>query len=89
VRVGRHVAPDVAADRRVLDLDHLGPEVGEVQRPERTGAELLDGHDADVLQWLHAVRERAANAVAQSPASIGVLACGKMSSSSGAPRLYT
>ena len=42
------VAGDVAADRRVLDLDHLGAEVGELHRPERARAVLLDRDDANV-----------------------------------------
>ena len=46
--VRRDVARDVAADGRVLDLDHLGAEVGELHRPERAGAVLLDRDDADV-----------------------------------------
>ena len=50
----RHVAADVAAGRRVLDLDHLGAEVGELERPPRPGAELLDREHADVSQRLHA-----------------------------------
>jgi hypothetical protein len=37
-----HVAPHVSARRGVLDLDHLGAEVGELQRPPRPGAVLLD-----------------------------------------------
>jgi hypothetical protein len=51
--VRRDVAADVAADPRVLDLDHLGTEIGEVDTAERAGAVLLDGDDADVLQRLH------------------------------------
>ncbi len=44
----RDVAPDVAAGGRVLDLDHLGAEVGELERAPRPRAELLDGEDPDV-----------------------------------------
>ena len=50
---GRHVAADVAAGGRVLDLDHLGAEVGELESAPRAGAELLDGEDADVSQRQH------------------------------------
>ena len=50
---GRDVAADVAAGGRVLDLDHLGAEVGELERAPGTGAELLDGDDADVSQRQH------------------------------------
>ena len=53
LRVRRDVAPDVAARRRVLDLDDLGPELGEVHRPERPGAVLLERDDPDVLERLH------------------------------------
>ena len=49
----RHVAADVAARGRVLDLDHVGAEVGELERAPRPGAELLDREDADVSQRLH------------------------------------
>ncbi len=45
-----HVAAHVAARRRLLDLDHLGAEVGEVHASPGAGAVLLDGDDADVLQ---------------------------------------
>ena len=44
----RHVAADVAAGAGVLDLDHVGAEIGELHRRPRPGAELLDGEDADV-----------------------------------------
>src|SRR5205823_3196926 len=46
----RHVAADVAARARILDLDHLRAEVGELQRPPRAGAELLDGEDPNVVE---------------------------------------
>ena len=46
--IRRHVAADVAADRGILDLDHLGAEIGELHRPPRAGAVLLDGEDANV-----------------------------------------
>ena len=49
--VRRHVAADVAARGRVFDLDHLGAEVGELQRRPRTGAVLLDREHADVCEW--------------------------------------
>ena len=49
----RHVAADVAAGGRVLDLDHVGAEVGELQRAPGPGAELLDREDPDVSQRLH------------------------------------
>ena len=48
VLVRRDVARDVAADGRVLDLDHVGAEIGELHRPVRAGAELLDRDDANV-----------------------------------------
>ena len=48
--VRRDVARHVAADRRVLDLDHLGPEVGELHRREGARAVLLDRDDANVGQ---------------------------------------
>ena len=50
----RHVAADVAAGGRVLDLDHLGAEVGELESAPGPGAELLDREDADVSQRQHA-----------------------------------
>jgi hypothetical protein len=37
-----HVAPDVPARRRVLDLDHLGAEIGELERTPGAGPVLLD-----------------------------------------------
>src|SRR4029079_16221107 len=43
----RHVPADVTAARGVLDLDHLGAEVRELQRRPRPGAELLDREDAN------------------------------------------
>ena len=46
----RHVAADVASGARILDLDHLGAEVGELQRRPRAGAELLDRDDPDVVE---------------------------------------
>ena len=49
----RHVTADVTARSRVLDLDHLGAEVGELERAPRPRAELLDGEDADVSQRQH------------------------------------
>ena len=51
---GRHIAADVAAGSRVLDLDHLGAKVGELESAPGAGAELLDGEDADVSQRQHA-----------------------------------
>src|SRR5256885_10314666 len=38
--VRRHDAADVSAHRRILDLDHLGAEIGELQRGPRPRAEL-------------------------------------------------
>src|SRR5581483_4260650 len=55
----RDIAADVAAGRRVLELDHLRAEIGELERAPGTGAELLDGQDADVC-------ERKAHAAARS-----------------------
>ena len=46
--VGRDVARDVPSYGRVLDLDHVGAEIGELHRPVRAGAELLDRDDAHV-----------------------------------------
>jgi len=40
-----HAAGGVPALRAVLDLDHLGPEVGEVQRAKRRGPEVLESQD--------------------------------------------
>ncbi len=59
---GRHVAADVAAGRRVLDLDHLGAEVGELERPPRPGAVLLDGEHPDVGERERHARRRMATA---------------------------
>ena len=42
---GRHVAAHVAATARILDLDHVGAEVGEVHAAPRAGAVLLDRDD--------------------------------------------
>jgi hypothetical protein len=44
----RHVAADVAGRGRVLELDDVRSEVGELERAPRPRAELLDGEDADV-----------------------------------------
>src|SRR5262249_48180496 len=46
-RPRRHVARDVAARRRVLDLDHLGAQVGERGGAERSRAELREREDAE------------------------------------------
>jgi hypothetical protein len=46
----RHVAPDVAAGLRILDLDDLRAQVGQLQASPRTGAVLLDRDDADIGQ---------------------------------------
>ncbi len=48
--VRRHVAADVPARVRILDLDDLRAEIGEVLRAERTGAVLLDRDDPDTLE---------------------------------------
>ena len=40
---------------RVLDLDHLGAEVGEQHRAVGPGAELLEGEHADAVERLHAL----------------------------------
>ena len=50
VQVGRHVAGAVAAHRGILDLDHLGAQVGEDLRAEGAGSELGDGEDADAVE---------------------------------------
>ena len=50
---GRDVAADVAAGARVLDLDDLGAEVGQVQAAVGAGAVLLEGEDPDVFQGPH------------------------------------
>ena len=52
--VGRHGAGDVAARTRIFDLDDVGAEFGELDRTERSGAELLDGEDAKVGERPHA-----------------------------------
>ena len=44
------VAPDVAALAQVLDLDHLGAEIGEVDAARRAGAVLLDREDAQAVE---------------------------------------
>jgi hypothetical protein len=41
---------DVAAIARILDLDHLCAEVGEVERAPGSGAVLLDGEHAQALE---------------------------------------
>src|ERR1700694_3914850 len=46
--VGVDVAPDIASGGGVLHLDHLRAEVGELHRPPRPGAVLLDREDPDV-----------------------------------------
>ena len=46
----RHVAADVAAAARILDLDHVGAEVGEMHAAPRARAVLLDRDDRDVLE---------------------------------------
>src|SRR5581483_1394484 len=46
-------AADVAALGRVLDLDHLGAEVGEQHAAERAGTVLLDRDDAQSRQGKH------------------------------------
>src|SRR5207248_9892569 len=49
-RSRRHVARDVAADRRVLDLDDLGAEVREHLGAEGPRAELRDREDAEAVE---------------------------------------
>ena len=49
-QVGPDRAGDVAAARRVLDLDHLGAEIGQKLRAIGPGAVLLDRQDAQALQ---------------------------------------
>ena len=51
----RDVAADVAAGFGILDLDHLGAHVGELQRRPRTRPELLDRENANVRQRLRCV----------------------------------
>ena len=46
-------AAHVAALVRVLDLDHLGAEVGELHGAERPGAVLLDREDAHAGERQH------------------------------------
>ena len=48
--VGRHVATHVALRERVLDLDHLGAEIRQLERPPRAGSELFDRDDANVCK---------------------------------------
>src|SRR5262249_35019109 len=50
---GRNVPTDVAACRRILDLDHLRAEIRELEGPPRAGAELLEGDDTDVSERQH------------------------------------
>src|SRR5713226_2763912 len=47
---GRHIATDVSSHRRILDLDDLGPHVGQKERPERSRPILLDRDDAHATQ---------------------------------------
>src|SRR5256885_8708495 len=51
--VRRHDPADVSAHRRILDLDHLGAEIGELQRGPRPRAELLERENTDVLERPH------------------------------------
>ena len=44
--VRRYVAAHIPTGVRVLDLDHLGAEVGQEQRAEWTGAELFHRDDS-------------------------------------------
>ena len=52
----RDVAADVAPGGGILQPDDVRAEVGQVKGPERSGAELLDGNDADARErsLLHA-----------------------------------
>ncbi len=59
---GRHVAPDVPCRGGVLDLDHVGPEVGQLQGSPRARAVLLDREDADVRERERHARLRAGKA---------------------------
>ena len=57
---GSHLAGDVASAEGVFDLDHLCPQVGQQHAGPGTGAELLDGQDANALQgcgWFHEASE--------------------------------
>ena len=47
---GRHVASHVTSTRRILDLDHLGAEIRELQRGPGAGAVLLDGYDPNARE---------------------------------------
>ncbi len=68
----RHVAADVTARARILDLDHLRAEVGELQRRPRPGAELLDRDDADVLEREPAQASATARSLASAASIIAV-----------------
>jgi len=57
----RDVPPDIAAGARVLDLDHLGAEIGELQRSPGACTELLDRENADVGERLHARDHRSSS----------------------------
>ena len=46
----RNVAADVAPAARILDLDHVGAQVGQVHAAPRARAVLLDRDDRDVLE---------------------------------------
>src|SRR5262249_36828954 len=48
------MARGVALGLRVLDLDDLGTEIGKEEGAIGSRAELLDGHDPDAFQRLHA-----------------------------------
>ncbi len=57
---GSHLAGDVASAEGVFDLDHLCSQVGQQHAGPGTGAELLDGQDANALQgcgWFHEASE--------------------------------
>jgi hypothetical protein len=55
--MGRDESPDVPARTGVLDLDDLCPELGQLDRTERSGAVLLDREDAQVGEREPAGRE--------------------------------
>ena len=50
-----HISPDVAPGSRILDLDHLCAELGQVYRSERPCTVLFEGEDAEVVEREHSL----------------------------------
>jgi len=60
----RDVAADITAGAGILDLDDLGTQIGEEQRPERSGTELLDSDDPEAVEWARSILRGGAHPVA-------------------------